>query len=117
MTSGSSGSCATCSGPDTWKTGNTMIRSAAVRRAVWSRPQHNWQLLLRGDAGLPACGARPVSAARPGVSSGPLESAPGGFVPQAERSAILAEVLGGVEWVPGTGGSPGGWPGWIPPRR
>jgi hypothetical protein len=38
-----------------------------------------------------------VSAARPGVSSGPLESAPGGFVPEAERSVILAEVLGGVE--------------------
>jgi len=31
------------------------------------------------------------------VSSGPLESAPGGFVPEAERSVILAEVLGGVE--------------------
>ncbi|MGH3125193.1 MAG: hypothetical protein ACRDOC_19275 [Streptosporangiaceae bacterium] len=31
------------------------------------------------------------------VPAGPLESAPGGFVPQAERSAILAGVLGGVE--------------------
>ena len=38
-----------------------------------------------------------MSAVRPGVSSGPLESAPGGFVPEAERSVILAEVLGGVE--------------------
>ncbi len=38
-----------------------------------------------------------MSAARPGVPAGPLESAPGGFVPQAERSVILAEVLGGVE--------------------
>ena len=38
-----------------------------------------------------------MSAARPGVSSGPLESAPGGFVPEAERSVILAEVLRGVE--------------------
>ena len=38
-----------------------------------------------------------MSAARPGVSAGPLESAPGGFVPEAERSVLLAEVLGGVE--------------------
>ena len=38
-----------------------------------------------------------MSAARPGVSSGPLESAPDGFVPEAERPVILAEVLGGVE--------------------
>jgi hypothetical protein len=37
-----------------------------------------------------------VSAGRPGVPAGPLEAAPGGFVPEAERSAILAEVLGGV---------------------
>jgi hypothetical protein len=37
-----------------------------------------------------------VSAARRGVPDGPLESAPGGFVPEAERSVILAEVLGGV---------------------
>jgi hypothetical protein len=35
-----------------------------------------------------------VSAAVPTV---PLESDPGGFVPQAERSAILAGVLDGVE--------------------
>jgi hypothetical protein len=38
-----------------------------------------------------------VSAVRAGVPAGPLESAPGGFVPEAERSAILADVLGGVE--------------------
>ena len=37
-----------------------------------------------------------MSAARRGVPDGPLESAPGGFVPEAERSVILAEVLGGV---------------------
>ena len=30
------------------------------------------------------------------VPPGPLESDPGGFVPQAERSAILAGVLDGV---------------------
>jgi hypothetical protein len=35
-----------------------------------------------------------VSAA---VPAGPLESAPGGFVPEAGRSAILAGVLAGVE--------------------
>jgi hypothetical protein len=35
-----------------------------------------------------------VSAA---VPAGQLESAPGGFVPGEERSAILAGVLGGVE--------------------
>jgi hypothetical protein len=35
-----------------------------------------------------------VSAAVPAV---PLESDPGGFAPQAERAAILAGVLGGVE--------------------
>ena len=35
-----------------------------------------------------------MSAAVPAV---PLESDPGGFVPQAERSAILAGVLDGVE--------------------
>ena len=28
---------------------------------------------------------------------GPLEAAPGGFVPEAERLSILADVLGGVE--------------------
>ena len=37
-----------------------------------------------------------MSAAWPGVPAGPLESAPGGFVPEAERSVILAGVLGGV---------------------
>jgi hypothetical protein len=34
-----------------------------------------------------------VSAA---VPAGPLESAPGGFVPEAERLAVLAGVLEGV---------------------
>jgi hypothetical protein len=38
-----------------------------------------------------------VSAGRPGLPAGPLESAPGGFVPEARRSVILADVLGGVE--------------------
>ena len=37
-----------------------------------------------------------MTAAWPGVPAGPLETAPGGFVPEAERSVILAEVLGGV---------------------
>jgi hypothetical protein len=32
-----------------------------------------------------------------GVPAGPLEIDPGGFVPQAERSALLAGVLDGVE--------------------
>ena len=31
------------------------------------------------------------------MPAGPLESDPGGFVPEAGRSAILAGVLGGVE--------------------
>jgi hypothetical protein len=31
------------------------------------------------------------------VPAGPLESDPGGFVPESERSVLLAEVLGGVE--------------------
>ena len=31
------------------------------------------------------------------VPAGPLESDPGGFAPQEERSAILAGVLDGVE--------------------
>ncbi len=31
------------------------------------------------------------------VPAGPLESAPGGFLPGEERSAILAGVLDGVE--------------------
>ena len=30
------------------------------------------------------------------MPAGPLESAPGGFVPGAERSVILADVLSGV---------------------
>jgi hypothetical protein len=38
-----------------------------------------------------------VSAGRRVVPAGPLESAPGGFVPGEERSAILAGVLDGVE--------------------
>jgi hypothetical protein len=50
-----------------------------------------------------------VSAGRPAVPPGPLESAPGGFVPEQERSAILAVVLDGVEL--------GGWDlrvvGWL----
>ena len=32
-----------------------------------------------------------------GLAAGPLESDPGGFVPQEERAAMLAGVLGGVE--------------------
>ena len=32
-----------------------------------------------------------------GVPAGPLESAPGGFVPATGRSVILADILGGVE--------------------
>ena len=56
-----------------------------------------------------------VSAAAP---AGPLESDPGGFVPEEERSAILAGVLDGVELLGrGTGRSPGGWPGWTRRRR
>ena len=50
-----------------------------------------------------------MSAGRPAVPGGPLESAPGGFVPGAERSVILAGVLDGVEL--------GGWDlriaGWL----
>jgi hypothetical protein len=38
-----------------------------------------------------------VSAARPGLPAGPLESAPGGFVPEPERAVILAGVLAGIE--------------------
>ena len=39
-----------------------------------------------------------MTAARPGLpAQGPLEAAPGGFVPEAERSVILTDVLGGVE--------------------
>ena len=32
-----------------------------------------------------------------GVPAGPLETDPGGFLPQAERAAVLAGVLDGVE--------------------
>ncbi|HEX6520321.1 MAG TPA: hypothetical protein VF070_09965 [Streptosporangiaceae bacterium] len=32
-----------------------------------------------------------------GVPGGPLDCEPGGFVPQAERAAVLAGVLAGVE--------------------
>ena len=32
------------------------------------------------------------------VPEGPLEADPGGFVPETERSAILAGVLAGVEF-------------------
>jgi hypothetical protein len=50
-----------------------------------------------------------VSAGRPGVPAGPLESAPGGFVPVPERALLLARVLAGVEL--------GGWDrrvaGWL----
>jgi hypothetical protein len=50
-----------------------------------------------------------VSAGRPAVPAGPLESAPGGFVPGEERAVILAGVLDGVEL--------GGWDlrvaGWL----
>jgi hypothetical protein len=38
-----------------------------------------------------------VSAARAGVPAGPLESAPGGFIPGPERSGLLAGVLAGIE--------------------
>ncbi len=38
-----------------------------------------------------------MTAARPGLPAGPLESAPGGFVPMAERAVILAGVLAGIE--------------------
>jgi hypothetical protein len=38
-----------------------------------------------------------VTAARPGLPAVPLESAPGGFVPEAERAVILAGVLAGIE--------------------
>jgi hypothetical protein len=34
---------------------------------------------------------------RPVMPAGPLESAPRGFVPEEERSALLAGVLDGVE--------------------
>ena len=38
-----------------------------------------------------------MSAVRPGLPAAALESAPGGFVSEAGRSVVLAEVLGGVE--------------------
>ena len=38
-----------------------------------------------------------MSAAGAGVPAGPLESAPGGFVPEPERAVILAGVLAGLE--------------------
>ena len=38
-----------------------------------------------------------MSAAGAGVPAGPLESAPGGFVPVPERVVLLAGVLAGVE--------------------
>ena len=38
-----------------------------------------------------------MSAGWPGVPAGPLESDPGGFVPEAARLAVLAGVLDGVE--------------------
>jgi len=38
-----------------------------------------------------------VSAAQPGVPAGPLEWAPGGFVPEPERAGFLAGVLAGIE--------------------
>src|ERR1035441_3983684 len=82
---------------------------------LYTRPQRKRQFLLRGDAGLPAAGARPVSA---GVPAGPLVSAPGGFAPEAERFALLAGVLDGVElgaWDRRGGGGVGGGGG-RPPR-
>jgi len=38
-----------------------------------------------------------VSAGGPGLPAGPLQSAPGGFVPEPERAVILAGVLAGIE--------------------
>ena len=38
-----------------------------------------------------------MSAARPGLPAGRLESAPGGFVPEIVRAEVLAGVLAGVE--------------------
>ena len=38
-----------------------------------------------------------MSAGRPAVPAGPLELAPGGFVPEAERLVVLAGVLDDVE--------------------
>ena len=64
-------------------------------RVQRSRPQHSWQLLLLGHAGLPAGGAWPVTAAR--VPAGPVEVPPSGFAPKVEQAELLAEVLAGVE--------------------
>ena len=88
-------------------------RARGAPQGSASRPQRKRQFLLRGHAGLPACGAGPVSAA---VPAGPLESDPGGFVPQAERAAILAGVLDGVELGAWDRRVAGGWPGWTPRR-
>ena len=38
-----------------------------------------------------------MSAGGPGLPAGPLQSAPGGFVPEPERAVILAGVLAGIE--------------------
>ena len=38
-----------------------------------------------------------MSAARPGLPDGPVDVAPGGFVPERERAEILADALGGIE--------------------
>jgi hypothetical protein len=38
-----------------------------------------------------------VSAARPTVPAGPLESAPGGFVPEPVRAGLLTVMLAGIE--------------------
>jgi hypothetical protein len=50
-----------------------------------------------------------VSAARPEVLAGPLESAPGGFVPERERAEMLASVLAGI----GLGGWDRRVAGWL----
>jgi hypothetical protein len=52
-----------------------------------------------------------------GVPAGPLESAPGGFVPEAERSVVLAGVLGGVELGAWDRRVAGWLAGWTPRRR
>ena len=38
-----------------------------------------------------------MTAARPGVPAGPVETPPRGFVPEGERAEILAGVLAGIE--------------------
>ena len=50
-----------------------------------------------------------MSAARPEVLAGPLESAPGGFVPERERAEMLASVLAGI----GLGGWDRRVAGWL----